>query len=89
MPVLDKVSKMSGSVSRRFINSFSNPRSHFRHLRPVLTGLESGSNGGNGGKPLRGTNTDDCVAELVAISAFSGDPFGGSVAISCKTEKTL
>ena len=91
MPVLGNVSKISfvvsptyvskrplltvGSVSRRLIRRFSNRRSYFRHLRPVFVGFESGSNGGNGGKPLRGTITDCCVVELVAAWGLSGDSF--------------
>ena len=54
----------TGSVSRRLINRFSNRRNHLFHRRPVLAGFESGSNGGNGGKPLRGIVIEGCVVAV-------------------------
>ena len=54
------------------MSKFSNRRSHFRHLGPVLAEFESGSKGGNGGSPLRGINTADCCVELLAVWGLSG-----------------
>ena len=44
-------------------------RSHFRHLRRALTGLERRSNGGNNCKPLRGINNNDCAVVNVELLA--------------------
>lgn len=44
-----------GSNSRKLINKFSKRLVHFLQRRPTLAGSLSGSNGSNGGRPLRGT----------------------------------
>ena len=70
------------------MSKFSNRRSHFRHLGPVLAGFESGSKGGNGGSPLRGINTADYCVELLAVWGLSGAWFSGSPGIlklQCKS----
>ena len=63
-----------GSNSRKLINRFSKRLVHFRQQRPTRPWSLSGSNGANGGRPLRGT-----FALVLVLVVLEVGPCGGGV----------